>query len=137
MSTSYHPQTDGATERANRTVGQTLRQCVSENQRDWAKQLPAIEFALNSATSATTGFSPFFLNYGQHPRSALWKNDSDFPGVQKFIENMRSATLEAHDAIIAARVAQTTQSNKKRRAAPFVEGSMVYPNTLDLFGLNE
>jgi hypothetical protein len=42
MSTSLHPQSDGATERANRTITQMLRQMVSPNQRDWAIKLPAI-----------------------------------------------------------------------------------------------
>ena len=35
MSSAYHPQTDSATERANRTITQMLRQCISPNQRDW------------------------------------------------------------------------------------------------------
>lgn len=49
MLSAYHPQTDGATERANQTVTQMLRQCVDEKQRDWITKLPAIEFAINSA----------------------------------------------------------------------------------------
>ena len=64
MSSAFHPQTDGATERANRTMTQMLRQCVSTNQKDWVTKLPAIEFAMNSARSSTTGFTPFYLNYG-------------------------------------------------------------------------
>jgi len=49
MSSAYHPQTDGSTERANRTVTQMLRQCINEKQTDWVSKLPAIEFAINSA----------------------------------------------------------------------------------------
>ena len=58
MSTSFHPQTDGATERANRTMTTMLRQAVEPHQRDWVAKLPAIEFALNSARSESTGYSP-------------------------------------------------------------------------------
>ena len=71
MSSAYHPQSDGATERANRTVTQMLRQCVHENQKDWVMKLPAIEFAINSARSASTGYAPFFLNFGRMPRAMI------------------------------------------------------------------
>ena len=67
LSSAFHPQTDGATERANRTMTQMLRQCVNSKQSDWVIKLPAIEFAMNSARSSTTGFSPFYLNYGRNP----------------------------------------------------------------------
>lgn len=71
MSSAYHPQSDGATERANRTITQMLiiRQCIHPNQRDWVTKLPAIEFAINSARSASTGYAPFFLNFGRMPRT--------------------------------------------------------------------
>jgi hypothetical protein len=49
MSSAYHPQSDGATERANKTLMQMLRQCVNAKQKDWVSKLPAIEFAINSA----------------------------------------------------------------------------------------
>jgi hypothetical protein len=41
MSSAYHPQTDSATERANRTITQMLRQCIDPNQKDWVNKLPA------------------------------------------------------------------------------------------------
>lgn len=75
MSSAYHPESDGSTERANRTVTQMLRQCVSPNQRDWghwASKLPAIEFAINMARSESTGYAPFFLNTGRMPRAMIW-----------------------------------------------------------------
>jgi hypothetical protein len=56
MSSAYHPQTDGATERANRTITQMLRQCVRPDQKDWVQKLPAIEFAINLAQSESTGY---------------------------------------------------------------------------------
>ena len=84
MSSAFHPQTDSATERANCTITQMLRHCVSLNQRDWAPKLPAIEFALNTARSETTGFALFFLNYGRLPWSMIWNDDSEYPGVRVF-----------------------------------------------------
>ena len=44
MSSAFHPQTDGATERANRTITQMIRQCVRPDQKDWVSKLPAIEY---------------------------------------------------------------------------------------------
>ena len=49
LSSAYHPQSDGSTERANHTITQMLQQCVHPNQKDWVAKLPAIEFAINSA----------------------------------------------------------------------------------------
>lgn len=82
MSSAYHPQTDRATERANRTITQMLRQCVQPAQKGWAMKLPAIEFALNAARSDTTGFSPFFLNYGRLPHPMIWDFRNRYPGVR-------------------------------------------------------
>ena len=71
MSTAYHPQTDGQTERANRTLEDMLRAYVSYRQTDWDKHLIAAEIAYNNSVQASTGFSPFFLNSGQHPHLPL------------------------------------------------------------------
>ena len=60
MSSSYHPETDGITERANQTITQMIRQCISPTQKDWMSKLPAIEFAINIARSESTSYSPFF-----------------------------------------------------------------------------
>ncbi|TFK78920.1 hypothetical protein K466DRAFT_459881, partial [Polyporus arcularius HHB13444] len=84
---------------------------------------------MNMARSETTGFSPFFLNYGQMPRSLVWSGESDYPGVRTFALRMKQAVMAAHDAIIAARVGQTVQANRRRRPASFAEGDLVYLST--------
>ena len=131
-SSAYHPQSDGLTERTNRTLGQMLRQCVSPNQKDWAAKLPAIEFALNSARSDSTGFSPFFLNAGRVPRPMIWDSSSQYPGVRAFAGKMKDALLAAHDALLAARVKMTRQANRHRRPTPFVVGDLAYLSTKNL-----
>ncbi|KAJ3002426.1 hypothetical protein NUW54_g5855 [Trametes sanguinea] len=132
LSLSYHPQTDGLTERANRTMTQMLRQCVWPDQKDWATRLPAVELAMNMARSETTGFSPFYLNYGQMPRSLVWPSECEYPGVQAFAQRVKEAIMAAHDAIIAARMSQVAQANKRRRAAAFRVGDLVYLSTKNL-----
>ena len=65
MSTAYHPQSDGQTERANRTLEEMLRSVINFRQNDWDQHLASAEMAINDAKQASTGFSPFYLNYGQ------------------------------------------------------------------------
>lgn len=67
LSTAYHPETDGQTERTNAVLEQYLRAYVSYLQDDWSEWLPLAEFAANSAHSESTHVSPFFANYGFHP----------------------------------------------------------------------
>src|SRR6202012_2230577 len=59
MSTAFHPQTDGVTERANRTIIQIIRASIRPDQKDWVQALPMTEFAINASISATTGLAPF------------------------------------------------------------------------------
>lgn len=128
MSSAYHPQTDGSTERANRTVTQMLRQCIQPDQKDWVAKLPAIEFAINSARSESTGYAPFFLNFGRMPRTMIWGSASvdEYPSVRDFALQKKLALMSAHDSIIAARVKQTRDANRKRQAIPFKAGDLVY-----------
>ncbi|QRV87030.1 Retrotransposable element Tf2 protein [Ceratobasidium sp. AG-Ba] len=71
FSTAYHPQTDGQTERLNQVVELYLRHYVSHRQDDWVGLLPLAEFAYNNGTNASTGKTPFFANYGFHPKFAV------------------------------------------------------------------
>lgn len=68
-STAYHPQTNGQTERTNQTLEQYLRANLNHLQDDWAALLPMAEFAYNNARHSSTGLTPFYANYGRHPRS--------------------------------------------------------------------
>uniref|UniRef100_A0A1D1ZRR3 Integrase catalytic domain-containing protein n=1 Tax=Auxenochlorella protothecoides TaxID=3075 RepID=A0A1D1ZRR3_AUXPR len=69
FSTAYHPETDGQTERANRTLEEILRAMVDPYETDWDRHLAIAEFAANSAVSAATGASPFQTVYGFDPPS--------------------------------------------------------------------
>ena len=111
---------------------QMLRQCVSPKQKDWVAKLPAIEFAMNSARSSTTGFTPFYLNYGRNPSPMIWRGEEQYPGVRQFADNMKAAIMSAHDAIIASRVQHTVQANRKRLPANFKEGDLVYLSTKNI-----
>ena len=64
----YHPETDGITERFNRTLKEALTHFVNEAQTDWEKYLNYIAFAYNTAEHATTQFTPYELMYGRLPK---------------------------------------------------------------------
>jgi transposase InsO family protein len=64
LSTAYHPETDGSTERRNQEIETYLRAFVSYNQQDWGKLLPIAQVALDNRPAASTGISLFFLSHG-------------------------------------------------------------------------
>lgn len=134
MSSAYHPQSDGSTERANRTVTQMIRQCIHKTQKDWVSKLPGIEFAINMARSQSTGFAPFFLNSGRMPRSIIWETpeDTEYPGVRVFAQKIKVAIMQAHDAVLTARVKQIRDANRRRQPSPFATNDLVYLSTKNL-----
>ncbi|KAG2793625.1 hypothetical protein PC118_g14311 [Phytophthora cactorum] len=71
MSTAGHPSGDGQTERVNRVLEDTLRSVYAVAPRTWSERLPVVEFALNNAVHASTGFTSFYLNGVRHPRVPL------------------------------------------------------------------
>jgi len=68
LSTAYHPETDGQTERMNQTLEEYLRHFCTYYQEDWDTWLPMAEAAINTRTAASTGVSLFFLSHGYHPQ---------------------------------------------------------------------
>ncbi|MBW0569839.1 hypothetical protein O181_109554, partial [Austropuccinia psidii MF-1] len=67
LSTAYHPETDGQTERVNQILEQYLWMYVSYNQDDWNTWLPLAEFAYNNYDHPSTKQTPFFTVYGRDP----------------------------------------------------------------------
>ena len=69
MSTTYHPQTDRQTEWVNQALEQYLQCYVNYNLSNWLDLLPSAEFAYNNQAYKGIKNSPFFLEYGRHPRA--------------------------------------------------------------------
>jgi transposase InsO family protein len=67
LSTAFHPQTDGQTERQNQSLEHYFRCYCNHLQDDWVQQAPLAEFAYNNSVHSTTGISPFFAIYGFYP----------------------------------------------------------------------
>jgi hypothetical protein len=71
LSTAFHPQTDGQTERQNQTLEAYLRVFVNQEQDDWAKLLSIAEFAYNNSIHSATGETPFYANMLRHPKIGI------------------------------------------------------------------
>ncbi|UYV65651.1 hypothetical protein LAZ67_3004955 [Cordylochernes scorpioides] len=91
FTTSYHPQTNGLTERLNRTLINMISMYVNTDQKNWDEILPFITHAYNTTIQETTGYSPFFLLFGREPMSLLddenIPTDSNMDDYDEYIEN--------------------------------------------------
>ena len=104
MSSSYHPQTDGQTERMNRTMEEMLRAYTNYQQDNWDDLLPAVEFAYNNSKQASTGYTPFELDNGQHPEtlSSIINNNSNVAATEEFLNHWNNTIKIAQDAMMIA-----------------------------------
>src|ERR1700680_4218360 len=132
MSTAFHPQTDGQTERVNRILQEMLRHYVYEHHEKWVQHLPYAEFAINNSTSASTGHTPFYLNYGEHPATPLSNmtpNIDDVPEAADSIKKIHEALTDAREKMEAAQRRQAHYANSSRREKTFNEGDQVMLRT--------
>jgi hypothetical protein len=129
MSSPYHPQTDGQTERMNRVLEDMLRNYVSPTQLDWDDWLPMIQFAVNNSWQESIKSTPFFLNTGTHPSmptlAAISKTQSDSPAAKQFAKNIQIAVDRARSCMQAAQHRQKVLADEHRRDATYQPGDLV------------
>jgi Integrase zinc binding domain len=127
MSTSYHPKTDGSSERTNKTVNQAIRYHVDNNQKGWLAKLPRVRFTIMNTVNASTGFSGFQLKTGRSPRI--------IPPIVPLAENViiTRVTLdvqEAQDKLLTAKICQAYHANEHRAPEDVYEvGDLVMLST--------
>ena len=136
MSTAFHPQSDGQSERSFRTLQQMLRAFVSPRQDDWAEHLPLLEFAYNNSKQASTGFIPFEMCYGRKPATPFTRAlpvSNHVPAADAFIENLQSTMRLAKQAVHTAQAQMAAAANKHRSAdVPYEVGDVVLLNNQNL-----
>ena len=128
MSSAYHPQTDGQTERANRTLEQMLRFFVDKQLSNWDEMLLCCEFAYNNSEQVSTGFTPFHLNYGMHPltpASLIGAAATPVPDAAARLTAIRTAQSDAKAAIAEAQRRQKAYADKSRSDVIFAKGDKV------------
>ncbi|MBW0555564.1 hypothetical protein O181_095279 [Austropuccinia psidii MF-1] len=67
LTTAFHPETDGQTERVNQILDEYLLMCVSYHQDEWHTWLTLAEFSYNNEEHPSTKQTPFFTIYGRNP----------------------------------------------------------------------
>jgi hypothetical protein len=162
FSSSYHPDTDGQTERANRVIEDVLRCFADTRQSEWDTFLPMAEFAMNNAPNEATKQTPFMLNYGVNPRhpdiSKLVSTDApltpykkkqkelavtalshtlreiaDVPAATQFSDLMKQALKHTQILLEAARQRMIQTTNKKRTLkVPFKVGDYIMLNAKNI-----
>lgn len=134
LSTAYHPETDGQTERTNRTLKAYLRAYLNQYQNNWVSLLPMAQLAHNNKISESTRQTPFFANHGRHPHLF----ERTLPGANaeaalRTAEEMKNIHEEMRDRIEKAQRQSISYVNKKRKTAPQLKkGDKVYLLTKNL-----
>ena len=130
--TTYHPQTNGLTERFNRTLGDMLSMYISSDHSNWDLVLPFVTYAYNTATQATTGFSPFFLLYGREPSSMLdtiltYRPDaSEYRPASDLVQCAEECRQLARSFTSVAQGIQKERLDQDKPAHTFPVGSFVW-----------
>ena len=133
MSTAYHPQTDGQTERTNQVLEAMLRHWVNPRQDNWDALLDCAEFAVNNAVSQSTGNTPFRLNYAQDPLTPLSiRVDTRLPAARDFVKDMDDALRKAKQALTVAQDRYKHYYDTTRVHKEFAVGESVLLRTTNL-----
>jgi len=131
LSTAFHPQTDGQTERVNQVLEQYLRAFCNYQQDNWQVLLPRAEFAYNNSVHASIGHTPFFANYGYHPvipsTAAPPARDSSNPAAEDLVHSLRDLHQQLTHTLADATATQARFYNRKvKEAPPFEIGDQVW-----------
>ncbi|KAD6796137.1 hypothetical protein E3N88_07033 [Mikania micrantha] len=127
MSTAYHPQTDGQTERTNQTLEDMLRSCVIDFGGSWDIHLPLVEFSYNNSYHTSIQCAPFEALYGRKCRSPIcWSEvgESQIIGPELIQETTDKIAL-IQERIKTARDRQKSYADNRRRPLEFQVGDRV------------
>ena len=96
MATTHHPQSNGLTERANRTLISLIRKYSQSTAQHWAQYLPIFEFAYNSAVHATTKVPPFVAERGYLPPTPVTLLSTDWEMTTASTPHVTQVTQQLH-----------------------------------------
>ncbi|GJT82166.1 putative reverse transcriptase domain-containing protein [Tanacetum coccineum] len=127
LSTAYHPQTDGQSERTIQTLEDMLRACVIDFGNGWDRHLPLVEFSYNNSYHTSIKAAPFEALYGRKCRLPVcWAKvgEAQLTGL-KIIHKTAKKIFKIRDRMQAARDRQKSYADKRRRPLKFEVGDKV------------
>ncbi|GKB06244.1 putative reverse transcriptase domain-containing protein, partial [Tanacetum coccineum] len=127
MSTAYHPQTDGQSERTIQTLEDMLRICVIDFGKGWVNHLPLVEFSYNNSYHASIKAAPFEALYGRKCRSPVcWTEvgEAQILGPE-LIQETTEKIIQIKQRMQAARDRQKSYADLKRKPMEFQVGDKV------------
>jgi len=113
LSSAYHPQTDGESERTNQSVEVALRIFCNYRQDDWAEWLPIVQYQMNSHESSTTKKTPFDVWMGYVPRAHQPDRTSSMPEMEVRKRLLKTIREEAQQSMMAAQTRWVKPTNYK------------------------
>ncbi|GKA33206.1 putative reverse transcriptase domain-containing protein [Tanacetum coccineum] len=127
MSTAYHPETDGQSERTIQTLEDMLRACVIDFGKGWERHLPLVEFSYNNSYHASIKAAPFEALYGQKCRSPVcWAEVGDVQLTgPEIIHETTEKIVQIRQRLQAARDRQRSYANVRRKPLEFQVGDHV------------
>ena len=129
MSTAFHPQTDGQTERMNQTVEQYLRIYCNYQQDDWSQHLSLAEFSYNNTQHASIGCSPFYANYGYNAQFNVdLRKFANYPvqAAKDMAERLKHLHEDLSELIKSAQNQQAKYYDAKHKRVEFNVGDKVW-----------
>ncbi|KAD6118884.1 hypothetical protein E3N88_10155 [Mikania micrantha] len=127
MSTAYHPQTDGQSERTIQTLEDMLRACVLDFGGSWDVHLPLAEFSYNNSYHSSIKVAPFDALYGRKCRSPLcWAEvgEKQLTGAE-IIQETTDKVFRIKDRLKAAMDRQKSYADNRRKPFEFQIGDRV------------
>ncbi|GKE27290.1 putative reverse transcriptase domain-containing protein [Tanacetum coccineum] len=121
MSTTYHPQTDGQSERTIQTLEDMLRACVMDFGKGWDRHLPLVEFSYNNSYHTSIKAAPFEALYGRKCRSPIcWAEvgDAHLTGPE-IVHETTGKIIQIKKRIQAARDRQKSYADRRRKPLEF------------------
>ena len=101
---AFHPQSNGAVERCNQTVGSLLRRTAQERDGDWDDYLAMVRFQYMTSMHSTTGHTPFFLQFGRAARTPIQTESPQPtgrpPDEDSWVRDLIERLTKAHEGVI-------------------------------------
>ena len=128
LSTAFHPQTDGQSERTIQTLEDMLRMCIMNLGDSWADHLPLVEFAYNNSYHSSIEIAPYETLYGRKCRSPLcWDEigERELTGPE-IIQNVVEKVTLIKRRLKTAASRQKSYADPKRKDIEFQVGVYVF-----------